>query len=207
MAKKDIEIEELRVSSNGSAIEFAINCPGEYYFTEFIIYVGDKQFSISDSLFKDEGGNYLIGQTRFVDAILLSELGVQEPSIFRIVLRAEKIEDVEQECDCDDFPNSLEKEVYISDVSNVYHCLMDDIFALGSQCLDEEVQNRVIRNYLMLYAHQEALHLKQIDEAKKWFSYIKNCFKSPCDNKKDRNGVDCGCQNPAPKPSNCGCGQ
>ncbi len=209
MAKKNIEIEELRVSSDGSAIEFAFNCPSEYYFTDFIIEVvgSDKQFSLADALFKDADGNYLIGTTRFVDAVLLSELGVTEPSIFRVTIKAELIEEQEQECDCGDFPETLEKEAYISDVSNVYKCLIDDIIALDSRCLDEDVQNRVIRNYLMLYAHQEALKLKLIDEAEKWFSYIKTCFNN-CGHP-DRNGADCGCSNqaPAPAPSNCGCGR
>lgn len=209
MAKKNIEIEELRVSSDGSAIEFAFNCPSEYYFTEFIIEVvkSDKQFSLADALFKDESGNYLIGTTRFADAVLLSDLGVTEPSIFKITIRAERKEDFTQECDCGDFPETLEKEAYISDVSNVYKCLIDDIIALDSRCLDGDVQDRVIRNYLMLYAHQEALKLKLIDEAEKWFSYIKTCFNN-C-GQHDRNGADCGCSQKisAPAPSNCGCGR
>ena len=51
--KKAIEIGVLRVSSNGKYIEFIINCPKDFYFTDFVvsIYDGGDKYSLKDCLF------------------------------------------------------------------------------------------------------------------------------------------------------------
>lgn len=225
--KKAIEIEEMRISSNGEHLEFIINCPADYQFTEFTIQVGDDddEYSIAESLFYDEEtGEYLGGEeNRFIGQVPVNLFGVSEPEIYTIHLAAKYklLEDnTEEELEIEEELNpceeTIEKFIYadamISDVSQAYYCLMDDILSLDAKCSDKETQDRVIRNYLILYAHQEALRLGYIDEATKWFNMIANCFTGRCGKSKKRNvNEGCGCKalysnKPKPQPQfNCGC--
>jgi len=92
---------------------------------------------------------------------------------------------------------------------------MNDILASGEGlCNDSEVMDKVIRNYLILYAHQEAMHMRELKEARKYFTLLNNCFKA-CGGK-TMTGT-CNLCNGGTlvesrrfdtyKPSNCGCGR
>lgn len=232
--KKAIEITEMRISSNGQHLEFIIECPLDYQFTKFTIQVNDEddEYSIAESLFYDEDRYITSTDNRFVGQVPVELFGVTEPAIYTIHLEAEHTDDVEhtdeetasedawnnnnslKDSECNPYPQTIYADAYISDVSHAYDCLIDDIVAFDtSKCADSEVQDRVIRNYLILYAHQEALHLGYIDEATKWFRMIQQCFTGKCGGGKDRNGKysGCGCGKSLPhyempKPHNdCGC--
>lgn len=220
--KKAIEIEELRISSNGEHLEFIINCPADYRFTEFTIQVGDEddKYSVADSLFYEhvenkEGNDTVVPveneDNRFIGQIPVSLFGVSGPAIYKIYLEAKHRSDcVEHSAEsCDKPDETIYAKAYISDVSHVYQCLVDDILSLDAKCTDTEAQDRVIRNYLILYAHQEALRLGHIDEATKWFYMMDNCFSGKCGCGHKRNiNLGCGCRHEPkgrPAPSNCGC--
>lgn len=292
---KAIEIEELRISSNGKHLEFIINCPADYRFTEFTIQVqGSKDvYSIADSLFYSNGQYIEENGNRFTGQVPVTLFGVNKPEIYQIRLEAEHVgncslpvgyedesifeikngfvynknygfveavgtpesfytyedgkfyygtdkeelptvmyeaftvnhngevlnlyesekvqavcEEVSTECSCgESYSNIIQADALISDVSNVYRCLMDDVLSLQAACTDKDAQDRVIRNYLILYAHQEALRLGYIDDAVKWFKLLSNCF-GRCTNSNNRNNnISCGCT-PTPSISvnnNCGC--
>lgn len=305
---KAIEIEEMRISSDGKNLEFIINAPGDYQFSKFIIEVDNTPYSIGNSLFFDKDQNYIKHEdNRFTGRVPVSLFGVSGPAIYKICLKADHVEDCvfpigydpeiysltdgivynqyrfkevnpeeskplegyhckifeygsqhqvtffygeevlpttfqkrltfnqsdittsEDLITCSviydvnnseivkgiyetDPDNYLIADAYISDVSHAYHCLMDDILSLQAKCADKEIQDRVIRNYLMLYAHQEALRLGYIDEATKWFNLIDNCFTGICKKSKSRDvRVDCGCKStsqtrkPIEHHTNCGC--
>lgn len=223
--KKAIEITEMRISPSGKFLEFIVECPLDYHFTKFTIQVNDEddEYSIAESLFYDENGYITSTDNRFVGQVPVELFGVTEPAIYTIHLEADHVQsedtadDTQFESDhaCHDVaPQTIYADAYISDVSHAYDCLIDDIVAFDtSKCADSEVQDRVIRNYLILYAHQEALHLGYIDEATKWFRMIQQCFTGKCGGGKDRNGKysGCGCGKSLPhyempKPHNdCGC--
>lgn len=188
---KAIEISVLRVSSNGKHIEFIINCPDCYYFTDFTIQAVDSEdvYSLKDCLFKcdetaedailNEDGNYYHNKQAYNGRFEVSDLGQNKPNIYEVKLIASP-NTVDEECVgcCSEYP--LEDTAYISDVSNVYDCLFDDILAMRDSgecgCVNDDKMDRVIRNYLILYAHQESLHLKRLDEAKRYFRMMQNCF-------------------------------
>lgn len=214
--KKAIEISVLRVSSNGKYIEFIINCPEDYYFTDFIVnvYEGDDKYSLKDCLFvvpedyegedptvEDEDGNLYWNKHYYSGQFKLEDIDVTDPEMFEIYLEAHH----NDECEEEELhrKRALEEKVYISDVSRVYSCLMDDILKLGTDlCKDSDVQDEIIRNYLILYAHQEAMKLRELSDAKKYFSILKKCF-SNCGTRKGCS--TCGANYPTYKPNNCGC--
>ena len=216
--KKAIEISVLRVSSNGKYIEFIINCPEDFYFTDFTVnvYEGNDKYSLKDCLFivpedyegedpvvEDEDGNTYWNKHYYSGQFKLEDIDVITPEMFEIHLEAHHNEECEEEEP--HYKGALEETIYISDVSHVYSCLMDDILNLGtSLCKDSDQQDDVIRNYLILYAHQEAMKLRELSDAKKYFNLLQKCFTS-C-NTKNSGCSTCGTSGyPTYKPNNCGC--
>lgn len=191
MTKLRIEIEEMRISSDGQFLEFIFNCPDGYKFDTFLLQVVGTTdvYDLSEAVFTED----LI---RVIGSIPVAFFKVTKPEIYEIKLAAKNVVDED---------DVLEETIFISDVKDVYDCLMRDIKALDAKCMDEEIQNRVIRNYLILYAHQEALHHQEVKEAVRWFNMMKNCFSGLCESPHE--GPDCGCgHHRAPiEHNNCGC--
>lgn len=204
---KAIEISLLRVSSNGKYIEFIINCPNDYYFTEFTVqvYGSTDVYSLSD-IFKEDGEyktdvHEYSGQFLVTDVGAIEENGHPKPEMYEIHLYVESNDDIDDH----GIEEVAQKEetAYISDVSNVYDCLMKDILSVGeSICSNDEVQDRVIRNYLILYAHQEAMNFRELADAKKYFDILSKCF-SKCG--ESNSCQSCNSNYTIYKPSNCGC--
>ena len=235
--KKAIEISVLRVSSNGKYIEFIINCPKDYFFTDFIVnvYGGDDKYSLKDCLFRAPDG-YIGDVAVGLDGLLyynkqyysgqfkLTDIGVEHPEMFEIEITADHNNDFEDDeeqhpsdiikPECIVPAEELHAQAYISDVSKVYTCLMNDILSMGADlCNNSDVTDRLIRNYLILYAHQEAMHMRELPEARKYFTLLQNCF-SNCG---EGQVTSCKLCNGGTlteyrrydtyKPSNCGCGK
>lgn len=247
--KKAIEISVLRVSSNGKYIEFIINCPKDYFFTDFTINVlgkQDEKYSLKDCLFKfrlpNEGssesteylpegvvrsqidGELYYNKQYYSGQFKVEDLGVTIPEIYEVYLTAEHNENADsnlenklEEEQCWRIPLEIHSTAYISDVSKAYNCIMDDILTLGEKvCGDDEVMDRVIRNYLILYAHQEAMHLHYLDDARRYFTLLSKCFSICGDGSRRYASATCNLCNggvltesvrlPMYKPS-CGCKQ
>lgn len=91
-----------------------------------------------------------------------------------------------------------------SDVNNVYRCLLQDILN-DDPC--KQLPDDAIRNYLILYGHQAAMSVQDLETASEYLRIISNCF-SNC------GGTSvCGCgssayKNLVPKPNGgCNCGK
>lgn len=205
---KAITINLLRVSPAGDAIDFSIDCPFDYYFTDFeveVLGVEDAKYNINHIFLLD--GEYNTFQKRFAGSIPLSELGQEgEKRMYKIVIRAKH--DC-QECLAIDSPY-IEANVLISDVSGVYSCLMDDVLSLDAKCGNSEALDNLSRNYMILMAHQMAMNFGYEDEAMRYFNMLSNCFKK-CASKCRNVGSTCGCgTQPIVKPkktTGCGCGK
>ena len=197
--KKAIEISVLRVSSNGKYIEFIINCPKDYFFTDFIINVyGQEQdkYSLKDSMFivpigylgddvvEGPDGQPYWNKHYYSGQFKVEDINVDHPEMFEIYLEAyhnenadSEVENEMEEDECWTPPQIITATAYISDVSKVYTCLMNDILSMGeSLCDNSEAMDRLIRNYLILYAHQEAMNLRELPEARKYFTLLQKCF-------------------------------
>ena len=65
-----------------------------------------------------------------------------------------------------------------SDVNKVYTLLKDHILNLDANCISQEDYQSLLRNYMFLYAHTEAMRLERFDEAEMYYDIIKKSFGS-----------------------------
>ena len=112
-------------------------------------------------------------------------------------------------------PSELVTTAYASDVSFVYKHLLTKLLNMNCDCykVDEDLE----RNFMFLYAHQEAMQMNRIAEATKFYTALyKNFNKCGPIN---RIGTPCNCQTrpsrpvapgygiKAEAPKGCGCGK
>lgn len=105
-----------------------------------------------------------------------------------------------EECDCQN-RECLEDSAVCSDVNYAYKCMLSDLLSLTDPC--PEISDELIRKYLLLYAHQSAMSVRDLDMAELYFKFIANCFHT-CPTE-----CVCGCNSvtqSAPRKSGCNCG-
>lgn len=220
---KAITIDLLKVSPNGKAIEYMINCPYHYRFDKFNVTVRiynsttkeweETTYSVIDTIL-DYVEEYEFDPRRLTGAMALESFDVFENGIvnamYKIELRAydERLIDT----DCPDF---IEADAWISDVSQAYKCMMDDIMTLlddSNGTCNSSSYDDLIRKYFVLYAHLESMRYKNIDEASVYFQLLNKCF-GKCGQQRNvcgkSTGKNCGCGNTVAykRVSSCGCGK
>lgn len=157
-------------------IKMIAGCPSGYEFTLFHISVhmienGEwvtKYFDVSSAL---------AGQSNASIALPVSYLpGVSGPAIYEIELKAEDVISYEEIFD----------SLILSDVYYVYRDLLDGLLS-SDRC--DPLSDELIKKYLILYGHQQALQ-EDLDIAKELFKLLHKNF-TKCGN----NGrvVNCGC--------------
>lgn len=98
-----------------------------------------------------------------------------------------------------------ETTVYTSDTNNTFQYLMDGI--LNSQNPCTEVSDDIIRNYLILYGHLQALQNGQQSIAEEYFKILAKNF-TKCGTNNRMCGNSCGCQSVTyshPIHNSCSC--
>lgn len=100
-----------------------------------------------------------------------------------------------------------EAEAICSDVSAVYLTMMDGLINEPG-CAG--IPDDVVRNYLILFAHQEAMRLGHISDAILYFNMINNNFTKCGNFERSGKGPSCGCggspkREIVVKTSSCGC--
>jgi hypothetical protein len=82
-----------------------------------------------------------------------------------------------------------------SDVNNVYVLLKDYLLNLDANCLSQNDYQYLLRNYMFLYAHTEAMRLERFDEAEMFYDIIKksftNCISDRSNNTRNINSCNC----------------
>ena len=83
-----------------------------------------------------------------------------------------------------------------SDVNKVYILLKDYILNLDANCVTQTDFQSLLRNYMFLYAHVEAMRLERFDEAEMFYDIIKKMFTSCTADRSvnDRNLNSCNCK-------------
>ena len=213
MNKSKICINLFRVSSDSKYLDMIFSCPEGYYFTSLFLEVRipsgskfiSKMFDVSTALFMSQG-EPIEDKQDWTVRIPLDKLGINTPAIYKATFKIEKIEDQEQsqcepqvDCNCQN-DSCLEDHAICSDVNQVYKCMLKELMKLEDPCF--EVSDDLIREYLLLYGHQSALTLGDLEIAERYFRLIVNCFDN-CSN-------PCGCTCGQPKPVNinsCNCHQ
>ena len=225
---KAITIDLLKVAPNGKSIEYMIECPQNYQFDKFNITVRlydtdtkeweEKEYSIIDSVL-EYVEEYELDATKLTGAIALDAFDIFDSGIvnamYKIELRAYDTRLIDTDC-----PDYLEADAWISDVSDAYKCMMEDIMNLlgsDSNPCDSSSYDDLIRKYFILYAHLEAMRQKNIDEASIYFKLLNKCFGN-CGSHRSRCGkslTGCGCgrtsnstySSKKSSSSSCGCGK
>lgn len=65
-----------------------------------------------------------------------------------------------------------------SDMNHIYTLLKDDILNMNGNCISPDTYKRLIRNYLFVYGHVEAMRLERFDEAEMYYDIMKKFFES-----------------------------
>ena len=177
-----ISVSLLRVSNghveiegpNKKAIDLIVDCPTGYKFTSCILEARESEnskqvYNLDDALFGDAKLD-----THWNIVIPLAFLGIDGNAIYRITLKARPLieENGEYIDEIDEDGDSITTTMLTSDVTGSFNCLMSSILT-GDPC---KLSDEVIRNYLILYAHQVALQDGNEDLAWEYFKMLDNCF-------------------------------
>lgn len=93
--------------------------------------------------------------------------------------------------DCEESLEEINDWMICSDVNNAYRCMLDDLLK-DSRC--ETVSDDAIRKYLLLYGHQAALFVKDMETAEVYFKLIGNCFNNcPSKDRPSKHVQPCNC--------------
>lgn len=194
MSEKAISISLAKIDYDFDEpyIKIIADCPSGYAFTNMTITVqmpnGNKWIE------KDFDASSLVsGKEDVVLNIPVSVLeGVEGPAMYYINLAANLSDGVESENPCEELPLEIYTDIYLSDVHGVYRCLLDGLLH-ADPC--EGVSNEVIKNYLILYGHQEALAEGDLKNAKELYKLLHKCF-SKCGNIERTSKCNCnaGCR-------------
>lgn len=196
---KSINISLFRVSADSKYLDIMFELPGMYKLTNMTVriyqYTGcDKDYQISE--FEPNIEN--LDQSDFTIRLSLNEnqpdgLEIKPftPIICQLELNAKVIKEYEDSLDCDDL-TEIQAFALASDVNFVFDDLMNDVLTMGD-C--GEPSSDLMRNYMILFAHQEAMRLSKIEEAKKYYKILAKKFNSCCNNNKSysNSSIGCGC--------------
>ena len=85
-----------------------------------------------------------------------------------------------------------ETTMVCSDVNYAYRCMLDDLLAENNRC--DSVSDDAIRKYLLLYGHQAALSVRDMETAETYFKLIGNCFnKCAVKDRPAKHAQPCNC--------------
>lgn len=200
MSNKAISVSLYRVSSDDQYLDMIVDCPTEYYFTQFLLtvekliegkYVSNK-YDLSEATFDGHEE-----ESHFNFRIPLSAFSINgEPALYKAELKAVLKEDEDEEI----------KDVLItSDVNFAYRCMLDDILGNNDRCTT--ISDDAIRNYLLLYGHQAAMAVEDFETAKEYYKLIANCFDTCSRDYRDGNHTCKSCGSSHPEPHHCNCGR
>lgn len=159
-------------------IHLIISAPYNHVFTQLMITVctpgkEETYWHIPDT--------DVIGQQSCVARIPLSELfeGKYIPSIFKVQIKAENVEGL---------TDPLTRELWLSDVQNIYQGMLSGLMGIYEDCT--EISDDLIKQYLLLFGHQQALAEQDWDNAWDLFKLLQKNF-SKCGQSTSKN--TCGC--------------
>lgn len=183
MSKKAISISLAKVDYDFGEpyIKVIASCPGGFLFNKMIITINYV-----------ESGKW---KKLYFDVTELLEVNQKQDIILNIPVKilggfsGEAIYEIELGAESDDYTEHIDDYLVLSDVHHVFKCLIDGLLN-SDPC--SEISDDIIKKYLILYGHQQAMWFKQLDAAKEFYALMTNCFKK-C-GMPDRIGNDCGCK-------------
>ena len=176
MDDKNITVSIFRISTDSEFLDMIFECPNDYHFTFLEVEVRllgkdgkfySQWFDLSTVLQFGENTD----KTKWSIRVPINKLGINSPGIYIASLKAEL-----NEIETSDL-NTIQEindTMICSDVNNVYHYILDYVLNTENKCF--EVSDDAIRNYLILYGHQQALQQYDLETAEMYFKLIHNHF-------------------------------
>lgn len=176
MDDKNITVSIFRISTDSEFLDMIFECPNNYHFTFLEVEVRllgkdgkfySQWFDLSTALQFEENTN----KTKWNIRVPINKLGINSPGIYKASLKAELNE---TETSGSNTIQEINDTMICSDVNNVYHYILDYVLNTENKCF--EVSDDAIRNYLILYGHQQALQQYDLETAEMYFKLIHNHF-------------------------------
>lgn len=171
-----ISLAKIDYDAGKPYIKIIADNPMDYIFTKFIITV----YLVDGNKYKVkrfDASSTISGQEDIILTLPISILeGIEGPAIYDIQIASES--------DLDEIQDRL----YLSDANYVYRELLDELLS-EEKCLD--IDDSLIKKYLILYGHQQALQAGDLEVAKELFLLMNKGF-SKCGNANVKS-INCGC--------------
>lgn len=161
-----IQINLLRVSTDSQYIEFSIECTAGYVFNLLYIARYDVTNAVYDTT-KDCSSLLQGTTTKEIMRIATSAFGT-DVTMFKVTFGIVPLDPLGVE-----YPPETG---ICSNVNFVYENLLNSILVLTGCCIDETTYDALLRNHMILYAHQEAMRLERYTEAEYFYGIIWNLF-------------------------------
>lgn len=161
-----IQINLLRVSTDSQYIEFSVECPAGYNFN--LLYIARYNVSTATYDTTKDCSSLLLGNTqKEVMRIATSAFGT-DVTMYKVTWGVAPI--------APESPELSPETGICSNVNFVYQNLLNSILGLTNCCITPETYDTLMRNHMILYAHQEAMRLERYTEAEYFFGIIWNLF-------------------------------
>lgn len=171
-----ISLAKIDYDAGKPYIKIIADNPMDYIFTKFIItvyLVDGNKYEVK----RFDASSTISGQEDIILTLPISILeGIEGPAIYDIQIASES--------DLDEIQDRL----YLSDANYVYRELLDELLS-EEKCLD--IDDSLIKKYLILYGHQQALQAGDLEVAKELFLLMNKGF-SKCGNANVKS-INCGC--------------
>lgn len=183
-----IQIDILRISTDGKFLEFSVACKPSYGFNTLLIH----QYSItSETDYIDLSSIFEEKKAKYVVRIPLDLLGGS--SMYHVHFKIEYTGPGEAPIDeCDAI---LETEAVCSDVSNVYKYILLELINLTKGCCVTSIPVDIQRMFTILYAHIEAMRLQQFDDAAQFYDVLRTNFSTCWVPERNLKAKPCNCAN------------
>ena len=161
-----IQVNLLRVSPDSKYIEFSVECPTGYNFN--LLYIARYNVSTATYDTTKDCSSLLQGTTQSeIMRIAASAFGT-DVTMYKVTFGVAPINPSD--------PEIPETTGICSNVNFVYQNLLNPILGLTNCCVDATTYDTLMRNYMILYAHQEAMRLERYTEAEYFYGIIWNLF-------------------------------
>jgi hypothetical protein len=157
-----IQINLLRVSTDSQYIEFSVECPAGYNFN--LLYIA--RYNVSTAIYDTtkDCSSLLQGTTqKEIMRIATSAFGT-DVTMYKVTFGIAPISPSD--------PEVAPDTGICSNVNFVYENLLNSILALTNCCIDSTTYDTLMRNHMILYAHQEAMRLERYTEAEYFYGII-----------------------------------
>jgi len=182
-----IQINLLRVSPDSQYLEFSVECPTGYRFNTLnVIRYEPVTGTVDASL--DLSGLLQGTTTKEIMRIATSAID-PDVTMYEVEFGVAPINGED--------PPIENATGVCSNINFVYANLLDLVMSFTNCCISDTQYDNLDRNYMILYAHQEAMRLERYNDAKYFYSIIWNLFVSCGPTVRQSNIINkpCNCSN------------